>query len=73
MQDLQEVTQEIHYENFRSEKLAGGTTPARKITRSVTAQLFIPFGGLFQFNETSYLYDALRIWSSIPKHGYLPI
>ena len=36
MQDLQEVTQEIHYENYRSEKLAGGgTTPARKITRSV--------------------------------------
>ncbi len=28
MQDLQEVTQEMHYENFRSEKLAGGATPA---------------------------------------------
>lgn len=25
MQDLQEVTQEIHYENFRAEKLAGGS------------------------------------------------
>ena len=36
MQDLQEVTQEIHYENYHSEKLAGGgQTPARKITRSV--------------------------------------
>ncbi len=32
MQDLQEVTQEIHYENFRSERIAaGGGTVARKI------------------------------------------
>ena len=30
MQDLQEVTQEIHYENFRSEKIATGNV-ARKI------------------------------------------
>ena len=30
MQDLQEVTQEVHYENYRSERLAKGT-PARKI------------------------------------------
>ena len=41
MQDMQEVTQELHYENYRSEKLArgrqaaaaaaggGGATPAR--------------------------------------------
>ena len=40
MQDLQEVTQEIHYENFRSEKLAGGT-PARKIARWVVLQVFL--------------------------------
>jgi septin family protein len=26
MQDLQEVTHEIHYENFRSEKLGSETT-----------------------------------------------
>lgn len=25
MQDLQEVTQEVHYENYRSERLAKGT------------------------------------------------
>ena len=32
MQDLQEVTQEIHYENFRSEKIASsGGSSARKI------------------------------------------
>jgi septin 2 len=31
MQDLQEVTQEIHYENYRSEKLAAGGTTARKL------------------------------------------
>jgi septin family protein len=24
MQDLQEVTQEVHYENFRADKLASG-------------------------------------------------
>lgn len=35
MQDLQEVTQEIHYENFRSERIAaGGGTVARKINKS---------------------------------------
>ena len=34
MQDLQEVTQEVHYENFRAEKLAGGGSVPRK-TRSV--------------------------------------
>ncbi|XP_074643656.1 septin-2B-like isoform X2 [Tubulanus polymorphus] len=31
MNDLQEVTQEIHYENFRSEKLRGAGTGDRKI------------------------------------------
>ena len=32
MQDLQEVTQEIHYENYRSEKLAtGGSAPSKKV------------------------------------------
>ena len=37
MQDLQEVTQEIHYENFRSEKLAeSGGTAIRKL-RSVAS------------------------------------
>lgn len=31
MQDLQEVTQEVHYENFRADKLAGGgPVPAKK-------------------------------------------
>lgn len=30
MQDLQEVTQEVHYENYRSERLAkGGSVPKR--------------------------------------------
>lgn len=31
MQDLQEVTQEIHYENFRSERIASGSAITRKI------------------------------------------
>jgi len=30
MQDLQEITHEVHYENFRSEKMAAGGA-ARKI------------------------------------------
>jgi len=30
MQDLQEITHEVHYENFRSEKMAAGSA-ARKI------------------------------------------
>ena len=35
MQDLQEVTQEVHYENFRAERLANGTAPPKK-TKYVT-------------------------------------
>ncbi|XP_064459523.1 septin-1-like [Ornithodoros turicata] len=35
MQDLQEVTQELHYENYRSERLVGGTPPSKKPTISV--------------------------------------
>lgn len=34
MQDLQEVTQEIHYENFRSERIASGSAITRKINKS---------------------------------------
>nr|XP_022345496.1 septin-2-like isoform X4 [Crassostrea virginica] len=30
MQDLQEVTQEVHYENYRAEKLGGGGTAPKK-------------------------------------------
>lgn len=34
MQDLQEVTQEVHYENFRAERLAvGGSSGVRKASR----------------------------------------
>ncbi|GAB1602254.1 septin-2-like [Argonauta hians] len=34
MQDLQEVTQEIHYENFRAEKLAGGKVVKQRTSRT---------------------------------------
>ncbi|XP_060563578.1 septin-2B-like isoform X3 [Ruditapes philippinarum] len=35
MQDLQEVTQEVHYENFRAERLASGAPmPAKKPSRT---------------------------------------
>lgn len=33
MQDLQEVTQEVHYENFRAEKLAGGGSVPKKSSK----------------------------------------
>lgn len=32
MQDLQEVTQEVHYENYRSERLAKGAPPPKRNT-----------------------------------------
>jgi len=32
MQDLQEVTQDVHYENYRSERLAKGVAATRKPT-----------------------------------------
>lgn len=36
MQDLQEVTQETHYENYRAEKLAtGGSAPPKSRGRWV--------------------------------------
>ena len=38
MQDLQEVTQETHYENYRAEKLAnGGGAPAKASRRWVVS------------------------------------
>lgn len=32
MQDLQEVTQEVHYENYRSERLAKGIPVPKRTT-----------------------------------------
>lgn len=32
MQDLQEVTQEVHYENYRSERLAKGVPVPKRTT-----------------------------------------
>ena len=37
MQDLQEVTQDVHYENYRSERLAKGVATQRKVTSSNSA------------------------------------
>ncbi|KAF4532084.1 hypothetical protein B566_EDAN006178 [Ephemera danica] len=31
MQDLQEVTQEVHYENYRSERLAKGAPVPKRV------------------------------------------
>lgn len=32
MQDLQEITQQVHYENYRSERLAKGVPPPKRNT-----------------------------------------
>lgn len=32
MQDLQEITQQVHYENYRSERLAKGAPPPKRNT-----------------------------------------
>lgn len=39
MQDLQEVTQEVHYENYRSERLAKGAPAPPKRTTYVFVTL----------------------------------
>ena len=44
MQDLQEVTQEVHYENFRADKLAsggGGGASMKKIRWVVWKNYFL--------------------------------
>ena len=46
MQDLQEVTQETHYENYRAEKLAnGGMAPAKTSRRWVVSHTVVAGGG----------------------------
>ena len=45
MQDLQEVTQETHYENYRAEKLAnGGMAPAKTSRRWVVSHTVVCSG-----------------------------
>ena len=61
MQDLQEVTQEIHYENFRSEKLAeGGSTGTRKL-RSVSCDRHVE-RHLVNWGVLLYLFAWRRHW-----------
>ena len=42
MQDLQEVTQDVHYENYRSERLAKGVAANRKPTTTNSSAAAIP-------------------------------
>lgn len=37
MQDLQEITQQVHYENYRSERLAKGAPPPKRNTSVYSA------------------------------------
>lgn len=41
MQDLQEVTQEVHYENYRSERLAKGVKKANQVSKDDETPLII--------------------------------
>lgn len=41
MQDLQEVTQEVHYENYRSERLAKGVKKASQVSKDDDTPLII--------------------------------
>jgi len=41
MQDMQEVTQEVHYENYRHKKLASGTSDERTVTSTTSRHIFI--------------------------------
>lgn len=41
MQDLQEVTQEVHYENYRSERLAKGVKKANQASKDDESPLII--------------------------------
>ena len=43
MQDLQEVTQEVHYENFRAERLASGNPMPAKKPRLVVACILLHY------------------------------
>uniref|UniRef100_A0A0B7AFL7 Septin-type G domain-containing protein n=1 Tax=Arion vulgaris TaxID=1028688 RepID=A0A0B7AFL7_9EUPU len=45
MQDLQEVTQETHYENFRADNLAGNVTAKSKSGKSSSGNNRIENGG----------------------------
>ena len=48
MQDLQEVTQEVHYENFRAERLANGAVAPKK-----TKWVSVLFGATFLLSQLS--------------------
>lgn len=41
MQDLQEVTQEVHYENYRSERLAKGVPVPKRTTYAYQFTFFL--------------------------------
>ena len=62
MQDLQEVTQEIHYENYRSEKLSG-TTGNRKISAR-----WVPLNQCIQLHVYKLFLKILQIFQILCLH-----
>lgn len=64
MQDLQEVTQETHYENYRAEKLAnGGMAPAKTSRRWVVSLTVACLRGE---GDEQYLPVLEVVWCVLP-------
>ena len=64
MQDLQEVTQEVHYENFRGDRLS--CTGERKKIRSVSIphyQTLFSMNDLFAKNWNWFAQNTNNNWS----------
>lgn len=59
MQDLQEVTQEVHYENYRSERLAKGVPVPKRTTYDSLIILVI---------NQCVIYFFKYLYSSLPEH-----
>ena len=67
MQDLQEVTQEVHYENFRAERLANGAVAPKKtkwvsVFDSSSQHNFIIYTRQFDFIHSVTSYSAVHMY-----------
>jgi len=79
MQDLQEITHEVHYENFRSEKMAAGGA-ARRIKWVWWRWVFVVSEALWTCLITADVREvlmrlgpprrALTLWRPLLPYGY---
>lgn len=58
MQDLQEVTQEVHYENYRSERLAKGVPVPKRTT----------YGNYIYTKNVILIIYSYYLYRSLPEH-----